>query len=73
MKNVPKVIFLQVDADGETPEDFEELYGVSWCADKINQNDIEYVLRSAHDAQIASLEKRLKELGETTMEIIKND
>jgi hypothetical protein len=44
MKNVPDKIYLQIDADGETPEDFSELAGVSWCADKINDNDIEYVL-----------------------------
>lgn len=43
MKNVPEKIYLQIDADGETPEDFEELEGVSWCTDRINENDIEYV------------------------------
>ncbi len=42
MKNIPKKIYLQIDDDGETPEDFSELYEVSWCADKINKNDIEY-------------------------------
>jgi hypothetical protein len=46
MKNLPKRIYLQIDADGETPEDFKDLSGVSWCADKINDNDIAYVLES---------------------------
>lgn len=43
MKNVPERIYLQIDADGETPSDFNELHGVSWCSDKINDNDIEYL------------------------------
>jgi hypothetical protein len=42
MKNIPKVIYLQIDADGETPEDFNELDGVSWCTEKINENDLEF-------------------------------
>jgi hypothetical protein len=46
MKNLPKRIYLQIDADGETPEDFKDLSGVSWCADKIYDNDIAYVLES---------------------------
>ena len=44
MKNIPKKIYLQIDADGETPEDFNGLNGISWCVDKINDNDIEYRL-----------------------------
>lgn len=43
MKNVPEKIYLQVDADGETPEDFKQL-DVTWCVDKINDTDIEYTL-----------------------------
>lgn len=42
MKNVPKKIYLQIDADGETPEDFNELRGISWADEKINHNDISY-------------------------------
>ena len=44
MKNVPKKIYLQIDADGETPEDFNELVGITWCTEKINPNDIEFIL-----------------------------
>ena len=32
IKNLPKKIYLQIDADGETPKDFNELVGVTWCA-----------------------------------------
>ena len=51
MKNIPERIYLQIDADGETPENFNELHGVSWCSDKINDNDIEYVLASSARAK----------------------
>lgn len=57
MKNVPKKIYLQVDADGETPEDFIDLAGVSWCADKINDNDIEYVLASLPSKPFGDVEE----------------
>jgi len=42
MKNIPKEIYLQIgeDCDGD---DFNELAEVSWCQDKINNNDIRYV------------------------------
>lgn len=46
MKNIPQTIYLQVDADGETLEDFKELGQVCWCDDKIFTNDIEYVLKT---------------------------
>ena len=46
MKNVPEKIYLQVDADGETPDEFNEL-AVSWCSNKVNDNDIEYLLTNA--------------------------
>jgi len=42
MKNIPSKIYLQVDADGETPEDFKELE-VTWATDRIFKTDIEYV------------------------------
>ena len=43
MKNVPKKIFLQI-GDEDLPEDFNDLYDVSWCSERIYGNDIEYVL-----------------------------
>ena len=44
IKNLPKKIYLQIDADGETPEDFNELFGVTWCADRQYVTDLEYIL-----------------------------
>jgi len=43
MKNIPPKIYLQVDADGETPKDFKELE-VSWADERVYPSDIEYVL-----------------------------
>ena len=51
MKNLPTKIYLQIDADGETPEDFKDLHGISWCEDKINDNDIEYTLSNESESQ----------------------
>lgn len=67
MKNLPEKIYLQVDADGETPEDFNELKGVTWCAERINKTDIEYyrslTLREILEKQGSQVElhRRLKE------------
>lgn len=45
IKNIPKNIYLQVDADGDISEvDFKELGGITWCADRINQTDLKYQL-----------------------------
>ena len=49
MKNLPEKIYLQIDADGETPEDFDELDGVTWCEERINDNDIEYIVKPQND------------------------
>ena len=66
MKNIPKIIYLQIDADGETPEDFKELVGVTWCTKKMNPNDIEFILNG-------DTEKRDKKLICTpTQEISRN-
>jgi hypothetical protein len=43
VKNIPQKIYLQVDADGETPEDFKGLE-VTWAANRVYDTDIEYVL-----------------------------
>jgi hypothetical protein len=47
MKNVPETIYLQV---GDDEDDFNEaqLCGeITWCCDKINDTDIEYVLKGS--------------------------
>lgn len=48
MKNIPEKIYLQVDADGELPEDFNECHEVSWCADNIYETDLVYYLANNH-------------------------
>lgn len=41
--NKPEIIYLQIDDEIiEDTLDFEELYQISWCSDKINENDISY-------------------------------
>ena len=47
MQNIPKTIYLQIGKDCPTDdgEDFNKLYGVTWCAERINENDIEFVLK----------------------------
>ena len=37
----PDKIYLQVDPEGESADDSVE--GVTWCQDKINDNDVEYI------------------------------
>ena len=44
MKNIPQKIYLQIGEDAEGVESFDDLSDVTWCADNINQNDIEYVV-----------------------------
>ena len=42
MKNIPKKIYLQIgEADKDC--DFNDLHGITWCDERINDNDIEYV------------------------------
>jgi len=47
VKNIPKRIYLQVDPENEKPEDFKELIEVTWCEDRINTTDIEYIRKKA--------------------------
>ena len=44
MKNVPEKIYLQIGEDCPDDVDFYELSEITWCADKIHDNDIEYQL-----------------------------
>lgn len=43
MKNIPNKIYLQIGEETPKDADFKELDEVTWCQDKINPNDIEYV------------------------------
>lgn len=60
MKNQLDKIYLVVGADGEC-EDFEELVGVSWCEDRINDDDLAYLSFSFISARIKELEKELND------------
>lgn len=44
MLNEPQKIYLCLGEGIESDTDFKELTGVSWCADRVNATDIEYVL-----------------------------
>jgi len=56
MKNQPNRIYLNIGADGEC-QDFEELVGVSWCEDRINDDDLEYISVSSVLARIEELKQ----------------
>jgi hypothetical protein len=56
MKNQPTKIYLNIGADGEC-QDFEELVGVSWCEDRINDDDLCYISVSSVLARIEELEE----------------
>ena len=42
MKHIPNKIFLNIGYEPEKGDDFNDLEEVTWCADKVNDNDIEY-------------------------------
>jgi len=42
MKNEPEKIYLQIGDDTEEIDTFNELDGITWCSERINENDIEY-------------------------------
>lgn len=48
MKNIPEKIYLQIGDECDS-EDFNELSEVSWCKDKIYDNDIEFVQNKVSD------------------------
>ena len=43
MENIPEKIYLQIGDDCPDDIDFKDLHEVTWCVDKINDNDIEYM------------------------------
>ena len=65
MKNAPKKIFLQIGEDCPDDFDFNNLSEVSWCEDKIFDNDIEYVLTIKSDnSENINFEKKYNDLKE---------
>jgi hypothetical protein len=56
MKDIPEIIFLQVDDDGADAESFKELE-TTYCDEKIYENDIEYILKSKFDELLLVLKQ----------------
>ena len=54
MKNIPPIIYLQIGDDCIT-DDFSVLFGddITWCQDKINDNDIKYI-RAPKSSKVAN-------------------
>lgn len=59
MKNIPNRIYLQTGLkdNAEMCEDFNELDGISWCADKIYSDDLQFVSVDFILAEIEKLKK----------------
>ena len=49
MNNIPKRIFLHVGDLDDSNIDFDELRDVTWSAERIYKNDVEYILKPAKD------------------------
>jgi hypothetical protein len=56
MKNIPKEIYLQLGDDPDINDDFKELREVTWCADRINKNDLKFVLADVRVNEVAVCE-----------------
>jgi hypothetical protein len=69
MTNIPKTIYLQIGKECSTDEDFKDLAEVSWCAEKIFENDIEYVLKEKEE-DLKESEKELEERTERNIVLI---
>jgi hypothetical protein len=66
MKNIPPKIYLQVDADGETPKEFQELE-VSWATERVYPNDIEYVLPKNNSTSLINNTKHINLVNSTEL------
>ena len=58
MHNAPERIYLQIDPDATDPTDEFLFDGVTWCQDKVNETDVEYVRADEIDrlrAEVAEL------------------
>lgn len=58
--DAPKRIWLQHDPENDGGP-FNEAHEVTWCADKINDNDIEYVRADLHRARCEEYRAKLRE------------
>ena len=50
MKNIPKAIYLQIGEDCDAKDFTEVLFdnNITWASNKINENDIRYVIDKRH-------------------------
>ncbi len=62
MKNTPDKIYLQIGDDCPDDVDFKELHKISWCTEKINENDIEYIATSKSAEDNKALMEEIAEL-----------
>jgi len=67
MNNIPDKIYLQVDADGERPEDFKECKEVSWCSDRVHKTDIAFYSEKQRDEFALGFAKFLEGFHSTAM------
>ena len=66
LKNAPNNIFLNIGYEPEKGDDFNDLGEVTWCADKVNDNDIEYQRKPIwHD-----LKKKPNDLPKDHIEVL---
>ena len=61
MTNPPKLIYLQWNPNGES----------TWCRDKINDDDIEYVVKSHYESITNMLRDRLSDSEEKVKKLSK--
>jgi len=68
MKDIPETIFLQIDEYGKDAKSFKELE-TTWCTDKLNEDDIEYILKSKYN-ELKQQKAELKELLDDAMGVL---
>lgn len=63
MKNLPQKIYLQVGFEHDEGDDFNDLETseISWCDDRIDDTDIEYVLLAKFQ-ELQAENKKLRDL-----------
>jgi hypothetical protein len=59
MKNLPDKLYLQIGEEADDSDDFNSLYGVSWCDDQIHKNDVVYVREDIMIKRLASCWKTI--------------
>ena len=63
LSNTPEKIYLQIKG-AEPGGDFNKLVGVSWCADRINESDLEYVSALRAQQLLEALEELMNYINE---------